>query len=121
MRRNRMRSFTIYGENEEEYIKEYEKTKSRLSQMIFNKNEIKESLQEDEEDDLGFQKKQSFHFNNLDEEDDSDLGALNNDDDEELIGHEYDNQENHNCSISKQLNAKIMRSIKNCFEYNKFP
>jgi hypothetical protein len=94
MRRNRMRSFTIYGENEEEYIKEYEKTKSRLSQMIFNKNEIKESLQEDEEDDLGFQKKQSFHFNNLDEEDDSDLGALNNDDDEELIGHEYDNQEN---------------------------
>ena len=84
MRRNRMRSFTIYGENEEEYIKEYEKTKSRLSQMIFNKNEIKESLQEDEEDDLGFQKKQSFHFNNLDEEDDSDLGALNNDDDEEL-------------------------------------
>jgi hypothetical protein len=94
MRRNRMRSFTTYGENEEEYIKEYEKTKSRLSQMIFNKNEIKESLQEDEEDDLGFQKKQSFHFNNLDEEDDSDLGALNNDDDEELIGHEYDNQEN---------------------------
>jgi hypothetical protein len=94
MRRNRMRSFTIYGENEEEYIKEYEKTKSRLSQMIFNKNEIKESLQEDEEDDLGFQKKQSFHLNNLDEEDDSDLGALNNDDDEELIGHEYDNQEN---------------------------
>jgi hypothetical protein len=94
MRRNRMRSFTIYGENEEEYIKEYEKTKSRLSQMIFNKNEIKESLQEDEEDDLGFQKKQSFHFNNLDEEDDSDLGALNNDDDEDLIGHEYDNQEN---------------------------
>ena len=89
-----MRSFTIYGENEEEYIKEYEKTKSRLSQMIFNKNEIKESLQEDEEDDLGFQKKQSFHFNNLDEEDDSDLGTLNNDDDEELIGHEYDNQEN---------------------------
>jgi len=89
-----MRSFTIYGENEEEYIKEYEKTKSRLSQMIFNKNEIKESLQEDEEDDLGFQKKQSFHFNNLDEEDDSDLGALNNEDDEELIGHEYDNQEN---------------------------
>jgi len=89
-----MRSFTIYGENEEEYIKEYEKTKSRLSQMIFNKNEIKESLQEDEEDDLGFQKKQSFQFNNLDEEDDSDLGALNNDDDEELIGHEYDNQEN---------------------------
>ena len=89
-----MRSFTIYGENEEEYIKEYEKTKSRLSQMIFNKNEIKESLQEDEEDDLGFQKKQSFHFNNLDEEDDSDLGALNNDDDEDLIGYEYDNQEN---------------------------
>ena len=60
MRRNRMRSFTIYGENEEEYIKEYEKTKSRLSQMIFNKNEIKESLQEDEEDDLGFQKSNLF-------------------------------------------------------------
>ena len=89
-----MRSYNIYSENKEEYIKEYEKTKSRLSQMIFNKNEIKESLQEDEEDDLGFQKKQSFHFNNLDEEDDSDLGALNNDDDEDLIGHEYDNQEN---------------------------
>ena len=118
-----MRSFTIYGENEEEYIKEYEKTKSRLSQMIFNKNEIKESLQEDEEDDLGFQKKQSFHFNNLDEEDDSDLGALNNDDDEELIGHEYDNQEN---NITKDntgdkgieilvsyLKTSIMGEIKN--------
>ena len=118
-----MRSFTIYGENEEEYIKEYEKTKSRLSQMIFNKNEIKESLQEDEEDDLGFQKKQSFHFNNLDEEDDSDLGALNNEDDEELIGHEYDNQEN---NITKDntgdkgieilvsyLKTSIMGEIKN--------
>ena len=57
MRRNRMRSYTIDAENEEEFIKEYEKTKSRLSQMTFKNKEIKESIPEDEEDELNFQKK----------------------------------------------------------------
>ena len=56
MRRNRMRSYTIDAENEEEFIKEYEKTKSRLSQMTFKNKEIKESIPEDEEDELNFQK-----------------------------------------------------------------
>ena len=40
MRRNRLRSYTIDAENEEDYIKQYEMTKSRLSQLIFEKNKI---------------------------------------------------------------------------------
>ena len=61
-----MRSYTIDAENEEEFIKEYEKTKSRLSQMTFKNKEIKESIPEDEEDELNFQKKPklSFHLIN---------------------------------------------------------
>ena len=36
MRRNRMRSYTIDAENEEEFIKEYDRIqKSRLSQLNF--------------------------------------------------------------------------------------
>ena len=50
MRRNRMRSFTIDAENEEDFIQQYENSKSRLSKMNFQSKEIKENIQEDEED-----------------------------------------------------------------------
>ena len=52
MRRNRMRSFTIDAENEEEFIKEYEKAKkSRLSQLNFvEKNEDGRISEVDEEE-----------------------------------------------------------------------
>ena len=93
MRRNRMRSYTIDAENEEEFINEYEKTKSRLSQMNFKNKEIKESIPEDEEDELNFQKKPklSFLLSENDEDNDSDLGAINNDDDEDLLGTDCEN------------------------------
>ena len=96
MRRTRMRYYSIDAKNKEEFLKECEITKSRLSKKIFEKNEIKESIPEDEEDNLGFQKKPklSFHFN--DSEEDSDLGAINNDDDEELLGIQYENEEINN-------------------------
>jgi len=91
-----MRYYSIDAKNKEEFLKECEITKSRLSKKIFEKNEIKESIPEDEEDNLGFQKKPklSFHFN--DSEEDSDLGAINNDDDEELLGIQYENEEINN-------------------------
>ena len=85
MRRNRLRSFAIDAENEEEYIKEYEKTKSRLSQMVF-KNRIQEKINEDDKDDLGYQKKQKssdLNFNDSYEDDYFDLGSNNNNDDDE--------------------------------------
>ena len=96
MRRTRMRYYSIDAKNKEEFLKECEITKSRLSKKIFEKNEIKESIPEDEEDNLGFQKKPklSFHFN--DSEEDSDLGSINNDDDEELLGIQYENEEINN-------------------------
>ena len=62
MRRNRLRSYTIDAENEEDYIKQYEMTKSRLSQLIFEKNKIQEQIPETEEDDLGYLKKKVFSF-----------------------------------------------------------
>ena len=86
MKRNRLRSFTIDAENKEEFIKEYEKVKSRLSKINFKKEQIPESIHEDEEDNLGNPKnsKLSFHFNNLEDED-SDLGEINYDDEEDLL------------------------------------
>ena len=95
MRRNRMRSYTIDAENEEDFINQYEKAKSRLSQIIFKKKEIQDTIKEDEEDELSYQKKPklSFHLNDNDEED-SDLGANNNDEDEDFLGAEYENEKN---------------------------
>ena len=86
MRRNRNRFYSIDAENKEDFIKECEKAKSRLSQMIFKNDEIKESSQEDEDDSLGVQKKPKFSFHLNDNEDEnSDLGEINYDDDEDLI------------------------------------
>ena len=95
MRRNRMRSVTIDAEDEEDFIQQYEKSKSRLSQINFKKNEIQEKIPEDEDDDLGYQKKKKSNFitNDSEEGDYSDLGALNNDDDEELLGVDYENDD----------------------------
>ena len=95
MRRNRMRSVTIDAEDEEDFIQQYEKSKSRLSQLNFKKNEIQEKIPEDEEDDLSYQKKKKSNFitNDSEEGDYSDLGALNNDDDEELLGVDYENDD----------------------------
>ena len=124
MRRNRMRSYTIDAENEEEFIKEYEKTKSRLSQMTFKNKEIKESIPEDEEDELNFQKKPklSFHLSENDEDNDSDLGAINNDDDddEDLLGDDRENDIKQEHSEEKGigilvnfLKTSVMGEIKN--------
>ena len=123
MRRNRMRSYTIDAENEEEFIKEYEKTKSRLSQMTFKNKEIKESIPEDEEDELNFQKKPklSFHLSENDEDNDSDLGAINNDDDDEdLLGADCENDIKQEHSEEKGigilvnfLKTSVMGEIKN--------
>ena len=95
MRRNRMRSVTIDAEDEEDFIQQYEKSKSRLSQINFEKNKIQEKVSEDEDDDLGYQKKKKSNFitNDSEEGDYSDLGALNNDDDEELLGVDYENDD----------------------------
>ena len=95
MRRNRMRSVTIDAEDEEDFIQQYEKSKSRLSQLNFKKNEIQEKIPEDEDDDLSYQKKKKSNFitNDSEEGDYSDLGALNNDDDEELLGVDYENED----------------------------
>ena len=95
MRRNRMRSVTIDAEDEEDFIQQYEKTKSRLSQINFEKNKIQEKVSEDEDDDLSYQKKKKSTslLNDSEEGDYSDLGALNNDDDEELLGVDYENED----------------------------
>ena len=93
MRRNRQRYLTIDAKNAEEYLKEYEKSKSHLSEKLFKKKEITETIQEEEEDNLGTQRQlsSSFQINNFEnEDDDSDLGAFNNEDDEELIRSEYE-------------------------------
>ena len=90
-----MRSVTIDAEDEEDFIQQYEKSKSRLSQINFEKNKIQEKVSEEEDDDLGYQKKKKSNFitNDSEEGDYSDLGALNNDDDEELLGVDYENED----------------------------
>jgi hypothetical protein len=117
-----MRSYTIDAENEEEFIKEYEKTKSRLSQMTFKNKEIKESIPEDEEDELNFQKKPklSFHLSENDEDNDSDLGVINNDDDEDLLGADCENDIKQEHSEEKGigilvnfLKTSVMGELKN--------
>ena len=100
MRRNRMRSYTIDAENEEEFIKEYEKAqKSRLSKLNFEEKEEHERISEvDEEECLSPKKKTkiSFNFNNIDYEEDDfcGLGVLNNDEDEDdLLGREIEDDD----------------------------
>ena len=110
MRRNRMRSFTIDAENEEDFIQQYENSKSRLSKMNFQSKEIKENMQEDEEDELSHQKKKkmSFHVNDIGEDDYSDLGAVHNDEDEDLFGYENDDilKDGEDAIMEKQNNEE---------------
>ena len=110
MRRNRMRSFTIDAENEEDFIQQYENSKSRLSKMNFQSKEIKENMQEDEEDELVHQKKKkmSFHVNDIGEDDYSDLGAVHNDEDEDLFGYENDDilKDGEDAIMEKQNNEE---------------
>ena len=87
MRRTRNRFYTIDAENEEEFIKEIEnKTKSKLSSLAFKDKEEDEKIQEmDEEEALSPRKgKNSFHLNDLDDDEEySGLGPLKDLDDNE--------------------------------------
>ena len=95
MRRNRMRSMTIDAENEEDFIRQYDKAKNNSSKQILYKKENKENIDEDEYDELTDNKKpkESFNVKEIDEDEYSDLGAINNDDEEELLGNEYENDD----------------------------
>ena len=95
MRRNRMRSMTIDAENEEDFIRQYDKAKNNSSKQILYKKENKENIDKDEDDELTDNKKpkESFNVKELDEDEYSDLGAINNDDEEELLGNEYENDD----------------------------
>ena len=98
-----MRSYTIDAENEEEFIKEYEKAnKSRLSKLNFERGENHERISEvNEEECLSLKNKTkiSFNFNNMDDEDEDydRLGVLNNkyneDNEEDLLGKEIDDDD----------------------------
>ena len=87
-----MRSYTIDAEDEEDFIKEYEKArKSRLSQLNYEEKEEQERISEVEEEEILSPKKNqkvSFYFNNGENDDYSGLGALNNsdEDEEDLLG-----------------------------------
>ena len=98
MRRNRMRSYTIDAENEEEFIKEYDRMqKSRLSQLNFDEKIKNEEILEDEEEDgLSFHKQKKL--NNSGEEDEySGLGGTLNgydEDEEDNLGKDnYDEED----------------------------
>ena len=95
MRRNRMRSMTIDAENEEDFIRQYDKAKNNSSNQILYKKENKENIDKDEDDELTDNKKpkESFNVKEIDEDEYSDLGAINNDDEEELLGNEYENDD----------------------------
>ena len=93
MRRYRNRYFTIEAENQEEFIKEFEKNKkSRLSKLNFENKENDEKLQEIEEEESLSQNKNKNTFNCNDAYDDdeySGLGAnkyLDDDDEEDNLG-----------------------------------
>ena len=105
-----MRSITIDAENEEDFIQQYNKIKSNLQNSISNKEEKEENKIEDDDDELGIGNKQKklFNMNEIDEEEYSDLGAINNDDDEDLLGNVYENDEvlknGEDCIIKKDSN-----------------
>jgi hypothetical protein len=86
---------TIDAENEEDFIRQYDKAKNNSSKQILYKKENKENIDEDEYDELTDNKKpkESFNVKEIDEDEYSDLGAINNDDEEELLGNEYENDD----------------------------
>ena len=74
MRRNRMRSMTIDAENEEDFIRQYDKAKNNSSKQIIYKKENKENIDKDEDDELTDNKKpkESFNVKEIDEDEYSD-------------------------------------------------
>ena len=97
MRRNRMRSYTIDAEDEEDFINEYEKAKkSRLSRINFEEKENDRISEVDEDEHLSPKKTKKISYNYTDLEDDeySGLGINNNDDDDEdLFDKEYEDKD----------------------------
>ena len=88
MRRHRNRFYTIDAENEEDFIKEFNNIKkSRLSKLNFEEKEEDEKIQEIDEDEPLYPRKnrKSFHLNEEESGEYSGLGSLKNlgDDDEE--------------------------------------
>ena len=94
MRRTRNRFYTIDAENEEEFIKEIEnKKKSKLSSLAFKDKEDEKIQEMDEEETLSPRKgKNSFHFNDLDDDEEySGLGPLKDlDEDEDNFDQDID-------------------------------
>ena len=96
-----MRSYTIDAEDEEDFIKEYEKAKrSRLSQLNFKEKEVQERISEVEEEETFSPKKIkkiSFHYNDDEDDDYSGLGAINNndgdEDEDDLLGKECEDDD----------------------------
>ena len=90
-----MRSMTIDAENEEDFIRQYDKAKNNSSKQILYTKENKENIDQDEDDELTDNKKpkESFNVKEIDEDEYSDLGAINNDDEEELLENEYENDD----------------------------
>ena len=106
-----MRSMTIDAEDEEDFIQQYNKIKNAVSAQISNKKEKeKEENKIEDDNELGFQKEQKtlLSMNEIDEDEYSDLGAINNDDDEDLLANEYENDEvlknGEDCIIKKDSN-----------------
>ena len=99
MRRTRNRYYTIDAENEEEFIKEYDKMrKSRLSKLNFQQHseESNQVIEQDEEESLS--PKRTKKFLNLDKSDseDDELGLgqkIGLDEDEDCLGQIYEDDE----------------------------
>jgi len=108
MRRNRMRSYTIDAENEEEYIQEYDRIrKSRLSELNFEeKNNDEEKKLESEEDSL--RPKNNPNLNDLDDEY-SGLGGFKEEDEEDYF--EKDNYDDND--IIKGSEDEIIKKENN--------
>ena len=112
-----MRSYTIDAENEEEFIKEYDRTrKSRLSRLNFDNskddNDDNERISEvDEEEGLSPKKlnRKSFHLN-ADDDEFAGLGVMDNDDEDEddLLGPECDDED-----IIKESEDNLIKKEKN--------
>ena len=99
MRRTRNRYYTIDAENEEEFIKEYDKMrKSRLSKLNFQQHsdESNQVIEQEEEESLS--PKRTKKFLNLDKSDseDDELGLgqkIGLDEDEDCLGQIYEDDE----------------------------
>ena len=113
MRRNRMRSYTIDAEDEEDFIKEYEKAKkSRLSQLNFEEKDSQERISEVDEEEILSPKKNnkklSFHFKDDEDDEYGSLGALNASDvdEDDLLGRECEEDDDMIKYCEESINKK---------------